>query len=237
MVLEDAMIDVANEWEFFLQLLIAAVLGGLVGLERQFHGRPAGLRTHILVCLGSAVIIIAIGKLHLALQGEGGELITMDPARAAAGIITGIGFLGAGTILKGRDFVVGLTTAASIWVVAAIGITIGLGQYYLAATTTILVLFALFVLDKIDIRSGQYGDIGLEGTGGTALFERAREQLGKLGFTIKAYNIESALSDGSVKLSLTVRYRGEKIDANVVEALSKIEGVRGVSWGNRHHDV
>jgi putative Mg2+ transporter-C (MgtC) family protein len=220
----------ANEWHFILQLFLAAVLGGLVGLERQFHGRPAGLRTHILVCLGSAVIIIAFQRLQAGLSRDVGAIVTMDPARAAAGIITGIGFLGAGTILKGKDFIRGLTTAASIWVVAAIGITTGLGQYHLAIVTAGLVLFALFVLDKIDLRSGHYGEIHLEGKGGLAFCNETQRRLSDLGFTVKGYRVEALTEEDSISLSYTVRFREREMDFGVIEALSRVDGVRAVSW-------
>jgi putative Mg2+ transporter-C (MgtC) family protein len=154
----------------------------------------------------------------------------MDPARAAAGIITGIGFLGAGTILKGKDFVKGLTTAASIWVVAAIGITTGLGQYYLSMATTALVLFTLLVLDKIDIRSGHYGEIHLEGRGGIAFFETVQKKLTQLGFAIKGHSINVASPSGIVKLHLTVRYKGHAAGSDLISALSQIGGVKEISW-------
>jgi putative Mg2+ transporter-C (MgtC) family protein len=222
--------NIFGEWEFFFQLLLAAVYGGLIGLEREVHGRPAGLRTHILVCLGSAVIIVAFEKLQVALQAQGGIMIRMDPARAAAGIITGIGFLGAGTILKGKDFVKGLTTAASIWVVAAIGITLGLGEFNLATITLVFVLLALFVLDKIDISSSQYGKIHLEGKGGTEVFEKAKSELVRLGFEIKGYRLETSPKDSFTKLRFMVRFKERIAGPDVVFALARFEGIERVSW-------
>ena len=224
------MIRIVGEWQFILQIVLAAVLGGLVGMERQFHGRPAGLRTHILVCLGSAVIIVAFQRLQAGLDEGVGAIVTMDPARAAAGIITGIGFLGAGTILKGKDFIRGLTTAASIWVVAAIGITTGLGQYHLAVVTTVLVLFTLFVLDKIDLRSAHYGDIHIEGEGGIALCDKTLGKLSELGFSVKGYGVKALTQEGAVKLRFMVGFRGREMDFGVIEALSEVEGVQVISW-------
>ena len=125
------------ELEALVRLLVAGGLGAVIGLERQIHGRPAGLRTHILVCMGATLVMIAVQAMA--------EWV--DPGRAVAGIVTGIGFLGAGAIIKARDIVRGLTTAACIWFVAALGILISQGQYVLGAATTALALFVLVPLD------------------------------------------------------------------------------------------
>lgn len=118
--------------DFLLRLILAAIAGGLVGFERESMHKPAGVRTHMLVGLGSALFVLA------ALSVLPGEV-----ARIIAGIATGIGFLGAGTIFRAKDHVVGLTTAASVWTVAAIGLTFGLGEYVLAVSAAILVLLVL----------------------------------------------------------------------------------------------
>ena len=118
--------------DFLLRLVLAAIAGGLVGFERESMHKPAGVRTHMLVGLGSALFVLA------ALSVLPGEA-----ARIIAGVATGIGFLGAGTIFRAKDHVVGLTTAASVWTVAAIGLTFGLGEYVLAVSATILVLLVL----------------------------------------------------------------------------------------------
>jgi putative Mg2+ transporter-C (MgtC) family protein len=128
-----------------IRLLLAMLLGGLVGFEREHNNNAAGLRTHILVCLGSTLIML------LSIYGFA-QFVTLnrDPARLAASVITGIGFLGAGTILFTGKSITGLTTAASLWVVAAIGLAIGAGFYYAAVAATLLVLLNLWVLNKIE---------------------------------------------------------------------------------------
>ncbi len=163
-------------------------------------------------------------------MNAGGGVLALDPARAAAGVITGIGFLGAGTILKGKDHVMGLTTAASIWVVAAIGIATGLGQYFLAVTATILVLFVLFVLHKIDIKSEHYGEIFLQGTGGTGFYESSRHEITSMGFHVKGYDIEAISRDGDIKIRFLVKYKQAEVGVGVIEKLFRIEGVNAVSW-------
>jgi putative Mg2+ transporter-C (MgtC) family protein len=125
------------ELDLVLRLVIAALLGGLVGFEREHADKPAGLRTLLLVCTGSALFTVA-SKFGF---GEGA-----DASRVAAGIVAGIGFLGAGTILRGKGEVIGITTAATIWAVAAVGLAVGAGLYLVAIVTTAIVLVALRLL-------------------------------------------------------------------------------------------
>ncbi len=216
-------------WWFLLQLALAVLYGGLIGGERQHHGRPAGLRTHILVCLGSAGMIIAFQRLQAVLGNESG-MIRMDPARAAAGIITGIGFLGAGTIIKGKDFVMGLTTAASIWVVAAIGIALGLGESVLATAVTLLVLGTLLILGRLRISTYYFAEISLEGKGRSDLFHRVQELLPGLGLQVKSYGLDFDPRAGLTTLHFVVRYRDEMCGPRVVDLLSRLEGVTTISW-------
>jgi putative Mg2+ transporter-C (MgtC) family protein len=126
------------EIEAVLRLLLAAALGAMVGFQRERAHKPAGLRTHILICLGSALFTV------VSVLGFAGNV---DPARVAAGVVTGIGFIGAGVILRGArgDRVVGITTAASIWVTAAIGIAAGVGMYLIAVVVTLITVLVLFI--------------------------------------------------------------------------------------------
>src|SRR6266536_1606547 len=127
--------------ELLLQLGLAVLLGGAIGLERELGGKPAGLRTNILICIGSVLYT----KLSMTMGGP-----TSDPTRVAAQIVTGVGFIGAGTILHARGAVVGLTSAATIWVVAAIGVALGAAFYWEAAGTTLLVLLVLRGLGRVE---------------------------------------------------------------------------------------
>jgi len=131
--------------EMILRLVMAVVLGGLVGWEREVYHKPAGFRTHILVCLGACLFTIISYTFPCD-----GNLRAVDPSRIASGIVMGVGFLGAGAILHEQGSVKGLTTAASIWVVAAIGMATGAGFYTGAIITAVLVVIVLFVLNKIE---------------------------------------------------------------------------------------
>src|SRR6266542_396049 len=134
----------SNEYgEMALHLMIALAAGGIIGLERSYHGRPAGFRTHALVCVASSVLMILTVYHVKWFEAAFLERVTIDPTRMAQGIMTGIGFLGAGVIMKEGLTVRGLTTAASIWITAGIGILVGIGFYLPAALTTALALGAL----------------------------------------------------------------------------------------------
>src|SRR3712207_2066644 len=133
-----------------VHLISALIAGGMIGLERSFHGRPAGFRTHTLVCVASALLmILMVYQWKLLPGGVPVDTIRTDPTRMAQGIMTGIGFLGAGVIFKEGLSVRGLTTAASIWITAAIGILIGVGFYFPAALATVLTLGILSVFRRI----------------------------------------------------------------------------------------
>lgn len=135
------------------RLVLASVLGGLVGMERELSGKPAGLRTNLLICVGATLLTdISIGVAEAANVRNLAEGVPFraDPSRIAAQIVSGIGFLGAGTILQARGSVTGLTTAATIWVVAAIGMAVGTRAYLEAAGTTALVIFSLLLLGRLE---------------------------------------------------------------------------------------
>ncbi|AJF59992.1 MAG: MgtC/SapB family protein [Candidatus Diapherotrites archaeon] len=127
-----------SEFDLFVRLLLAAGLGALIGFEREIDDEPAGLRTHMLICIGATLFTI------VSTQFVGAS----DTSRIAAGVVTGIGFLGAGTIFRSENRVRGLTTAADLWVLAAAGIAIGIG-YYLAAVSAAVIVFAILYLKKI----------------------------------------------------------------------------------------
>lgn len=129
--------------DIFIHLVVAMVAGGLIGLERSYYGRPAGFRTHTLVCMASSLLMLVTIYQRDWFTGAMIETVRVDPTRMAQGIMTGIGFLGAGVIMKEGASIRGLTTAASIWITAAIGILAGVGFYSALTVVTVLTLSTL----------------------------------------------------------------------------------------------
>lgn len=215
-------------WELILRVLAAAGLTGVIGLERQIHGRPAGLRTHVLVGIGAAVVMVggeAVVRLIAARAG-----VQIDPARIAAGVITGIGFLGAGTIIRVGDWVRGLTTAASIWFVAALGIVSGQGLYDLAIGGTVIGLTVLTALDWAEARlpSAIYHQLVIDVATGKrvavqgAILDLCRQER----IRVELRGWASTGSAGPVTLRFMIRHRGS---IDIGELGSKIETLPGVT--------
>lgn len=147
--------DIVVPQEFItisIHLLGALITGSLIGLERSYHGRPAGFRTHALVCMASALLMLVTVYQFEWMVGVPEELIRTDPTRMAQGIMTGIGFLGAGVIYKEGFSVRGLTTAGSIWITAAIGILFGIGFYFPAILTSFLTLGILSIFRRVEAK-------------------------------------------------------------------------------------
>ena len=139
--------------DLLARLFLAVFLGALIGLEREWAGKSAGLRTTTLICLGSALfteVSINTATMVETVNSAAGVVYRADPARIAANIVTGVGFLGGGAILRSGNRVIGLTTAATIWVVAAVGVAVGSRSYVLAIGSTALILFILFPLRRME---------------------------------------------------------------------------------------
>jgi putative Mg2+ transporter-C (MgtC) family protein len=133
-----------------IRLLFAAILGGIVGVEREYNKHPAGFRTHLLVCVGACLIMLLAMFGFQEYMEQNAEFVNFDPSRLAAYVVSGIGFLGAGTIIVQGVSVRGLTTAASIWVVAGIGLSIGVGMYFAGVFTTGIVILSLIFLNRVE---------------------------------------------------------------------------------------
>ncbi len=199
--------------DLLLRLVVAVVLGGAIGWEREASGKPAGLRTNILICAGAALFT----DLSIRFGGIAIEGAVRDPARIAAQIVTGIGFLGAGTIIQARGTVTGLTTAATLWVVAGIGMSVGSGSYIEAVGATALVLVVLVLLapmeNAIARRRPAHLRIVLEPAAGAG--EIVEEKILEVGLQVIRRRIEKDAKLRSVILHLWVR--GSPKDIRVVQ--------------------
>jgi putative Mg2+ transporter-C (MgtC) family protein len=186
-----------EEFVIVVRVLGAVVIGALIGFERTFHGRPAGFRTHALVCVASALLMIVTVYQNHWMTEMPVDVIRTDPTRMAQGIMTGIGFLGAGVIFKEGLTVRGLTTAASIWVTAAIGILVGVGFWFAAILGTVatLAILALFRFIENRLPAEFYAHHELSFARDRVMGEEAlRELIGKHGFSIA--NLSSRLTKG-----------------------------------------
>ena len=186
--------------EIAQHLFVAMVAGGLIGLERSFHGRPAGFRTHTLVCLSSALLmLVTLYQGYWFEPHNSTGTVTMDPTRMGQGIMTGIGFLGAGVIFKEGLTVRGLTTAASIWITASIGVLIGIGFYFPAALATLLTLVTLVLLHRVErfVPTHLYAQLNVRFERHKAMEEaELRRLLAQHRFTVA--NLSYRLEDGNV---------------------------------------
>lgn len=206
-------------FDSILKLILSATMGGLIGLERQIQGQKAGFRTQLIVCLGSALYTISSIKFY-----EYYGNIT-DPARIAAQIVVGIGFLGAGAIIKYKNYVRGLTTAATLWVVSAIGVAVGLGEYLVAIATTLIVLLNLMVLKKLEglLPSDLYSNIIVTTSIDKELKLRDILESGKI--SIQEYRENYLIDEQKSEFIVTIKYKDKRDLINVVNTLKKEEGV------------
>jgi putative Mg2+ transporter-C (MgtC) family protein len=212
-----------------VNLFGALIAGGIIGLERSYHGRPAGFRTHTLVCLASSLLMLLPLYQWKWLPGVSLDTVRTDPTRVAQGIMTGIGFLGAGVIFKEGLSVRGLTTAASIWITAAIGILIGVGFYFPAVLATALTLGILSVFRwieaKMPTQSYAHHHIRFDRTN-TMLEDQVKALLKSHGFTIA--NMSYRITDGgsSFEYRMIIRTTDPSNTARLADSLRNLEQVR-----------
>lgn len=202
--------------EVALRLALAVLFGSGIGLEREKNNHPAGFRTHILVCTGAALItLVSINSF------PGG-----DPARVAAQIVSGIGFLGAGTIMREGTTIRGLTTAASLWSVAGIGMAIGAGYYFGATLTTALVIIVLFFFNALErkILQAQHHILALTIADVPGQLGRVGSRLGEMGVSIRSIQISSDTAN-TVQAEIGIKTPASLELHQVVNGLTEIDGV------------
>jgi putative Mg2+ transporter-C (MgtC) family protein len=223
------MIDVALQLDLALRLVVAAALGGAIGAEREIHNHPAGIRTHMLVALGSGLFTV-LSIFGFGLEGNGNGAL-VDPTRIAAQIVSGIGFLGAGAILKDGVVIRGLTTAASLWATAAVGMAAGAGEYVLALVSAVIILVSLWPINALAER--------LHGSSQPEVQLRLSltrvDALGEISAALAAHKIDigaiqtQRAGRDSYRADLAIRGRTAAAIAAALEAIEDLEGVDIIS--------
>lgn len=212
-------------YEFIIRIFVAAVLGGLIGLEREYRAKEAGFRTHFLVALGSSLFMI------LSQYGFDTPLTILqktsfDPSRIASQVVTGIGFIGAGIIIFQKNVIRGLTTAAGLWVTSAIGLTCGAGLYILASATTILVLLCLEVLNVILQRFGTRNISVTITSKSKDNIKGIFKLMKKESIEVYSYNMKDRNVSGihTFAVTMELKMRRYKYETILFDIISKFEG-------------
>jgi putative Mg2+ transporter-C (MgtC) family protein len=215
--------------DILIRLFLGALFGGLIGYERQEHGRPAGFRTHLLVCTASVLLMI-VSEYYQYLGTMNPSYVRVDPGRIAAGAITGVGFLGAGAILKIGVTVQGLTTAACIWIVSAIGLSVGSGLYFAGTVAFGITIFSLLMLRAVERRMSSLifrtltvaaeEDVGME---------VISSMLKKHTATVHNIDYDKDLVKGETTYRITISLSQLVPLKGIMEEFASIKGVKHVS--------
>ncbi len=215
-----------STYEIIFKLTLACILGGVIGLERESLNRPAGFRTYTLVCVGSALAMV----ISLDMYYQYHNTVTADPGRIAAQVVSGIGFLGAGTIMKEGSTVRGLTTAAGLWGVACVGLAVGAGMYIPAVVTSMLILFVLVYFVKFEEQitgSRLYKGVVVVVDDGPGQVGIIGSILGEMGVLIKNISLDRLEGD-LLEIVLLLRLTPEVEIEDVIKRLSTAKGMHSI---------
>lgn len=207
-------------WTFILRLAVAAVLGGIIGLDREYRAKEAGLRTHFLVALGSALFMIV----SMYGFGEGAE---GDPGRVAAQVVTGIGFIGAGSIMIHKQFVRGLTTASGLWATAGIGLAIGGGMYWIGIAAMLLTLAGLELSTLVFKSVGIHTSLLIFSTTDDRNLTKVLEQIHQKGYNLVSYEAshETVGDKELFRVTMVVKTRNYSDDTHLFQFMQSLPGL------------
>lgn len=209
--------------EMLLRLAVSMLLGGAIGFERERDSQPAGLRTHMILILGSCLAMVL--SINIGIKNG------TDPTRMAAQVISGVGFLGAGAILRSGFNVKGLTTATTVWTTAIIGLAVGYGYYWVGVFTTVLVLVVLTLVSIFErkfIRRNILRIVKVDAADNPHIFRNVRKEISRNTDEILSYKTQRSLKSGHVRVEFLIRLdTNEKIE-DLMETISKIDGVRNI---------
>lgn len=217
--------------EVVLRICLAALLGALVGIEREIHGRPAGFRTHLLVALGACLMMLVSEHFYLKYQFlTSNSAVRLDPARVAAQIVTGIGFLGAGAIIKEAHSVRGLTTAACLWVVAGIGMAVGCGMYLAALLVTGVALISLLFLKWLErrVRKERYRVLEISCEDRPETFDLLLEFLRENKLRLVDCGVEKEADSSEIHYRFVISQLGRVLAGPLTRAVIALNGVTKV---------
>ena len=222
-----------NMLTMLIRLVVASILGGLIGLEREHHGRPAGFRTHLLVSIGSALTMMV--SLHLydlfKIYNTANYSSGVDPSRIASMVMTGIGFIGAGTIIQSRGSIWGLTTAACLWVSAALGLAVGCGYYMPAILVTIICLASLLLFKQpVDrfLKKDWYHHFDILMEDGLGGLEDIKRVFKEFGANVLKVDFDKYIPKNEISYYISVRFRNS-MEHDLIDALAGVAGVKRVA--------
>jgi len=221
------------ELAVFVKLLLAGMAGGAVGLEREKHGRPAGLRTHLLVALGACLMMIISEAFHLKYaMHDTTSALRLDPSRTAAQIITGIGFLGAGVIIKEGASVRGLTTAASLWLSAGLGMAFGMGLFIPGVMTTVLALLSLIFLKMLEpvIKKDRYLDIAITANNRPGLQDEVEKLFAEKAMQITDIRSHIDLQHDEITFEYVLTQHRRRMGRELSAQIEKLDGVHKIRY-------
>ena len=217
-----------SEVQILLRVLVGAILGSLVGFERERQDQPAGLRTHMILVIGATLAMVLSVNLGYLFARPG---TPADPARLAAQVISGIGFLGAGAILRYGFTVKGLTTATSLWTMAIVGMTVGAGYYLVGVVVTALMLIVLALLNIIEnrwVRTSVSRFISIEADFHKGLVKSIRHTVEEFSDALSSFNIQKHVKNKRLRIQIVARIQRDQTLEELIEALSDIDGVRNL---------
>jgi putative Mg2+ transporter-C (MgtC) family protein len=219
-------------WDLVVRLITAGILGAVIGFERKAHLKDAGIRTHFILAIGSALIMVVSKYGFHDMYGI--TSVSFDPSRIAAQVVSGIGFVGAGMIIFRRNTVLGLTTATGLWATAGVGLAAGSGMYVIAISGTILILIGLTTLKSIEHRFvGRIGSIVVTARDRKGLISDLETTLHEAGLKVQRISITRSEEDDEVEIEVTVRVtkREGSLDA-LRSSIVRVEGVEQVKMPN-----
>jgi len=209
--------------QMLLRMGLALILGGIIGFERERDSQPAGLRTHMILVVGACLTMM----LSINIADQAGT----DPSRMAAQVVSGIGFLGAGAILRYGYNVKGLTTATTLWTMAIVGMAVGMGYYLVATITTVVIMAVLSVLEVLEkkfVRINVIRNIVVDVHDRKGVIREVRKTIGQIADQLLDFSVQKSIKNKHLRIEIAARFnRSEKVE-NMVEQISAIDGVRAL---------